>query len=151
MSGTVRTSPMPTLAQVRQRVAVSRRAMIVGVASLLAVCERPADASEIGARFTADAFQAAQKAGKPILVEIYAAWCPTCQVQRPIIEELVMSERFKEVVYLVVEYDRQKDVLRTLNAQKQATLIMFKGNAEVGRSIGDTNRASIERLLASAI
>lgn len=108
-------------------------------------------AAQISTPFTVEAFEAAQKEGKPILVEIFAAWCPVCRVQRPIVEDLVLSDRFKDVVYFEIDFDRQKDVLRRFNAQKQSTLIMFKGAAEVGRSIGDTDRASIETLMAKAV
>src|SRR5579884_3320986 len=37
--------------------------------------------------YTPDAFAAAQKAGKPILVAIHASWCPTCKAQKPILSE----------------------------------------------------------------
>lgn len=125
--------------------------MILVTAVALLVATRPAIAS-ISSKFTWHAFEVAQIEGKPILIiEVCAGWCPVCRVQRPIIEDLVMSDRFKDVVYLEIDFDRQKDVLRKLNAQKQTTLIMFKGKDEVGRSIGDTDRASIERLMAKAI
>ena len=38
--------------------------------------------------FTQAEFSAAQKDGKPILVDIFAPWCPTCRAQKPILEEL---------------------------------------------------------------
>ena len=37
--------------------------------------------------------------------------------------------------------------MRGLKAQMQSTLITFKGEKEVGRSVGDTRRQSIEALL----
>ena len=45
----------------------------------------------------------------------------------------------------------QKDVLRRFNVQRQSTLIVFKGKQEAGRSVGDTNAASIEALLAKGL
>lgn len=133
------------------RATLSRRALL-GAVFVFGAAAHSAFASDIvGSKFTLEAFEAAQKSDKPILLEIYAAWCPTCQVQRPIIEDLMMSDLFKDVVYFEINFDKQKDVLRKLNAQKQATLIMFKGAVEVGRSIGDTSKTSIERLIASAL
>lgn len=107
--------------------------------------------SQISVSFSWEAFESAQKDGKPILLDVYAAWCPVCRIQRPIVEDLVLSDRFKDFVYFEIDFDRQKDVLRRLNAQKQSTLIVFKGSAEVGRSIGDTDRVSIEKLMTKAI
>jgi thiol-disulfide isomerase/thioredoxin len=129
-----------------------RQACIEACIAALAIAAVPSTArSSLSEPFTFEAFEAAQKAGRPIIVEIHAAWCPVCRVQRPIVEDLVMSERFKSVVYFEVNFDKQKDVLRRLNAQKQATLLMFKGSVEVGRSVGDTDPASIEALMAKAV
>lgn len=101
--------------------------------------------------FTAAALEAAQKAGKSILVDVAASWCPTCHAQKPIIDGLAKSEKFKDFVFLKVDFDSQKGELRQLNARMQSTLIVFKGANEVGRSVGDTNPESIEALLAKAL
>lgn len=100
--------------------------------------------------FTAAAFQAAQAAGQPILIEVSAPWCPTCRAQRPILSDLTASPRFRDFVVLTVDFDSQKDVLRQLRVQMQSTLIVFRGAEEKGRSTGDTNRDSIAALLGKA-
>lgn len=102
-------------------------------------------------KFTDAALEAAQKAGKPVLVEVAAPWCPTCKAQRPIIDKLTGTDKYKGFVLLKVDFDSQKDSLRKLNARSQSTLIVFKGTSEVGRSVGDTNPASVEALLAKAL
>jgi thioredoxin 1 len=101
--------------------------------------------------FTEQAFQEAQKAGKPILVEIHASWCPTCKAQKPILSELIVQPKFANMVVFRVDFDEQKDVVRGFGAQMQSTLITFKGGMEVGRSVGDTKRESITLLLDRAI
>ena len=98
-------------------------------------------------KFDATAFAAAQAAGKPILVEIHADWCPTCKAQAPILSDLTGKERFKALQVFTVDFDSQKDVVRALGARAQSTLITFKGKTETGRSVGDTNAASIAALL----
>lgn len=115
-----------------------------------AVATGPALAAE-PAPFSAQAFEAARSAGKSILVEVSAPWCPTCRAQKPILSDLRAEARFKNLVVFNVDFDSQKDALRKFNAQRQSTLIVFKGGAEVGRSVGDTKKASIEALLARAI
>lgn len=102
-------------------------------------------------KFTDAALTAAQQAGKPVLVEVAAPWCPTCKAQRPIIDKLTGTEKYKGFVLLTVDFDSQKDALRKLNARSQSTLIVYKGQTEVGRSVGDTNPASVEALLAKAL
>jgi thiol-disulfide isomerase/thioredoxin len=96
------------------------------------------------------AFDAAQAAGRSILVEVHASWCPVCKRQRPILAKLGKESRFKNMVSFEIDFDTQKDLLRKFNVQKQSTLIAFKGRREVARSTGDTNPQSIEQLLATS-
>jgi thiol-disulfide isomerase/thioredoxin len=97
--------------------------------------------------FTADAFAAAQKAGKPIFIAIHASWCPICAKQKPILSELMADPKFNSLAYFVVDFDSQKDAVKSFGARMQSTLIAFKGEHETGRSVGDTDRAAIAALL----
>ena len=101
--------------------------------------------------FSADAFKAAQAAGSPILVEIHADWCPTCKAQRPILDRLTAEPKFKGLKIFRVDFDAQKPVVKEFGAQMQSTLIVFKGTAEQGRSVGDTKEASIAALLDKSL
>ena len=101
--------------------------------------------------FTRQAFLAAQKDGKSILVEIHASWCPTCQAQKPILGKLFADPRFKNLAVFRVDFDSQKDEVRNFKARIQSTLITFKGNEEIARSVGDTNPDSIADLLTLAL
>ncbi len=101
--------------------------------------------------FDAKAFADAQAAGRPILVEVSAVWCPICKVQKPILSNLAGKAKFKEVTLFEIDFDTQKDLLRTFRVQRQSTLIAFKGAQEVGRSTGDTNPTSIEALLDKSV
>lgn len=104
-----------------------------------------------GKPFDKPAFEAAQKAGKPILIDVSAPWCPTCKAQAPILSRLRADPRFKNLVSFNIDFDSQKDLLRTLNVRSQSTLIVFKGSTETGRSTGDTNAASIEAMLGKSL
>ena len=101
--------------------------------------------------FSADAFKAAQAAGNPILVEIHADWCPTCKAQNPILDKLTSAAKFKDLKVFRVDFDAMKPVVKEFGAQMQSTLIVFKGSAEQGRSVGDTREASIEALLNKSL
>src|ERR1700754_4499890 len=93
--------------------------------------------------FSAEAFKAAQASGSPILVEIHADWCPTCKAQKPILEKLTADPKFRDLVVFRVDFDSMKPVVKEFGAQMQSTLIVFKGSAEQGRSVGDTKQDSI--------
>lgn len=103
------------------------------------------------ARFSPEAFEAAQKAGKPILVEVSAPWCPICKSQKAVLAKLVRDPRFKNLQIFDVDFDSQKDVLRRFDARMQSTLIVFKGTKEVGRSVGETQAEWIEGLIEKSL
>lgn len=93
----------------------------------------------------------AQKADRPILVDVWASWCPTCARQKPIIERLAKDSAFKDLLILTLDYDKHYDLAVGLKAYMQSTLIVFAGRTEVGRSTGDTREESIRKLLLKAV
>jgi thiol-disulfide isomerase/thioredoxin len=125
---------------------LSRRSILIATAAAIAVAISPAFAAS-PQPFNAQAFADAQRAGKPILIAIHASWCPTCKAQTPILKALTNDPKFKNLMYFVVDFDSQKNLVRRFGARVQSTLIAFKGDKEQGRSAGDTNRASIAALL----
>lgn len=101
--------------------------------------------------FTQQAFEQLQQEGKPTLVSVHADWCPTCRAQAPIVEDLLKRPPYDRINALRVDFDRQKEVLKSFRVFKQSTLIVFKNGVEVGRSLGDTRPDSIEALLKKAL
>jgi thioredoxin 1 len=122
------------------------RTILVGLTLVLLAV--PAFAVET-VPFEQSRFAAAQKEGRPILVDITASWCPTCAAQKPILDRLTAKPEFKRLIVFTVDFDAQKDVVRGFRAQMQSTLIAFKGATETARSVGDTAGPSIEKLLRS--
>lgn len=124
---------------------LTRRALIALVPLIAAVGASPVRAAE-AVPFTQAAFDAAQKQGLPILVEVSAPWCPICKAQKPILAKLAADPRFKNLQIFDVDFDTRKDVLKQLNARMQSTLIAYRGETEVGRSVGETQPEWIEGL-----
>jgi thioredoxin 1 len=127
-----------------------RSLLLAVVAAVALVGSLPASGAE-WKPFDASAFAMAKKDGKPILIDVFAAWCPTCRAQNPILVQLTREPKYQDLVVLKVDFDTQKDALRALNAQSQSTLIVFKGETEQGRSVGDTDKDSIAALLDKAL
>jgi len=96
-------------------------------------------------------FAALQAANKPVLIDVYADWCPTCKAQEPLISALIGSPEFKDYTLLRVNFDTQKDVRKTLRVANQSTLIVYRGKREVARSTGDTNKDSIAASLRKGL
>ena len=127
------------------------RRFLIKAATAAALCASTTAFAAEEQPFTRQAFLAAQKDGKSILVEIHASWCPTCAAQKPILSKLFADPKFKSLAVFRVDFDSQKDEVRSFKARIQSTLITFKGNEEIARSVGDTNPDSIADLLALAL
>jgi thioredoxin 1 len=95
--------------------------------------------------FDAKAFEQAQAAGKTVLIDVYASWCPVCKKQQPTIARLEKEK--PELIVYEVNFDNDKNVLKKMGVQAQATLIVFKGAKEVGRSTGDSDPGRIQALV----
>lgn len=108
-------------------------------------------AAAAGQPFERAAFEAAQKAGRPILLAVHADWCATCRAQEPVLEALLREPKYAGFVAFRVDFDRQKDVVRQLRVQYQSTLIVYKGGKEVARSTAVTDEAAIAAQLAKAL
>lgn len=134
---------------------IHRRRLLLGLGLALSLSASAALPGAVSAAelkpFTPAAFDAAKAAGKPILIDVTAPWCPTCKAQHPILSGLEAQPRFKDLVVLDVDFDSQKDVLRQFNVRMQSTLIGFKGGRETARSTGDTKAASITQLLDTTL
>lgn len=128
----------------------SRRSFLTALSFALACASSPAAfAAELP--FTQAAFTAAQQAGKPIIIHVYAPWCPTCRAQEPILQELEADPKFSGAASFRVDFDAQKDAVKALRARNQSTIIVFKGDKEVGRSVGETEAKAISTLLDKAL
>ena len=89
--------------------------------------------------------------GKPVVLDISATWCPTCKAQKPIVENLMKQPAFKDVTLMRIDFDSQKPLLRKYRVTMQSTLVAFKGEKEVGRSVGDTTRSGLQSLLEKTV
>lgn len=130
---------------------LARRTLLVAAVAFAATAAVAQTATAPKQKFTMAAFEAAQAAGKPVLVDVTAPWCPTCKAQAPIINSLLARPEFKGMAVFEVDFDSQKDVLTSLKVGRQSTIITFKGRQEVSRTTGETKADAIEKQLRAAI
>lgn len=116
----------------------------------LAVSASVAMAGEIKP-YTPQAFDQLTHAGKPVIVDVSATWCPTCKAQRPIVENLMKQAAYRDVTVLAVDFDTNRAALKKFKVNMQSTLVAFRGTSEVGRSVGDTTPSGIEDLIRKTV
>ena len=121
---------------------------IFGIAALflLSISARAAFAGEIKP-YTQPEFDKLAAAGKPILLDIRADWCSICAAQAPVIQQLTAQSKYNDLTTFTIDFDRDTALLKAYKVEIQSTLIVLTGKHEQGRSVGDTSREGIERLL----
>lgn len=126
------------------------RALKLSVLAILALCgalaATPASAQDWTA-YSPAAFAEAQSAGKPIVVHVHAAWCPTCRAQLPALDELKAELAPSGVLFMRVDFDKDKDFLRAHRIASQSTILTFRGDTETARSVAQTDRARLRSLV----
>ena len=120
------------------------------VFSFALLAASPSKAAEFK-EFDASAFAAAQAAGRPVLLDVSAWWCPVCASQNATIKQTVGATTYAKLLILHIDFDRQEPIWRGFDVVKQATLIGFKGKREVGRLEFVTDKTQIKSLLDTVV
>lgn len=97
------------------------------------------------------AFTKAKAEGKTVAVAFHADWCGVCKKQAAVIPQILKEDKFQEVLVFTADYDKEKELKKQLKVAGQSTLVVFKGEKEVGREQGITAAASISKLLAKGL
>tara|TARA_Y100001935_G_scaffold40292_1_gene32390 strand:+ start:185 stop:553 length:369 start_codon:yes stop_codon:yes gene_type:complete len=98
--------------------------------------------------FDIDSFNQAQSEGKVVVVSSWIKYCTSCASQMKALN--ILKDDFQNLEYYTFEVTN-KEIAELLNVQYQTTLLIFKDNKEVHRSIGVTNKKAIYEVLKSSI
>ena len=98
--------------------------------------------------FNKELFDQAQSDGKVVVVNAWAKYCSSCASQMKVLDKA--KSEFNNIEYFTFEITN-KEISSLLNVQYQTTLLIFKNNKEIYRSIGETSRDAIYKAIKSSI
>ena len=98
--------------------------------------------------FTKEIFNKAQSEGKIVVVSSWTKYCSSCASQMKVLDKA--KNEFDNIEFLTFEI-KNKEIANLLNVQYQTTLLIFKNNKEIYRSVGETSKNSIYKAIKSSI
>ena len=108
-----------------------------------------ANAVEKKTNFTEETFENAKANGKTVVVNSYEVWCGTCSKQTEILDQA--EKDFKDIVFLSYEQSKNKDIAKKLDIKFWTTIVVYKGNDEVARIVGQTDKETIYSAIQKGI
>ncbi len=98
--------------------------------------------------FDEELFKKAQSEGKVVVISSWIKYCSSCASQMKVLN--TVKNDFENIEYFTFEITNKK-ISSLLNVQYQTTLLIFKDNKEVYRSIGETSREEIYTAIKNSI
>lgn len=131
----------------------TRRAFLAGTSAL--VLAGPAFAAAGFQDYTPGLVDTLLSQGKTVFVDYAADWCGTCAKQERVIQSLLQENPSyaKNIVFVRVDWDdfRKADVTTSRKIPRRSTLIVLKGDQELGRIVAGTGKAEIKALMDTAL
>ena len=98
--------------------------------------------------YSKELFDKAIIEGKVVVVSSWIKYCTSCASQMKVLEKA--KNDFDNMEYFAFDVTN-KEISKFFNVQYQTTLLIFKDNKEVYRSIGETTKELIYDALKSSI
>lgn len=80
----------------------------------------------------------------PVLVDFFATWCPPCQAELPVIEQL--AEEYKDKIKIgKFNIEDGTEIAQEYNVMSVPTLIFFKNGQEIKRLSGFHSKEDLKK------
>ena len=112
----------------------------ISIILLLLFCTS-AYAIEKKTNFSIEDFENAKANGKTIVINSYEAWCGTCSKQIKVLDQA--EKEFNEIIFFSYEQSKNKEIAKKLGIKHWTTIVVYKGDSEVSRIIGQTDKKTI--------
>lgn len=127
---------------------MNRRDVLLLGASTLLLAGR-AGATNID--YTPGLVQQRLAAGETVFVDFFAPWCGTCRTQERHIEALRAENPAYDaaMTFIRVDWDTygRGELAQRLQIPRRSTLVLLRGDQELGRIVAGTSRSDIQALM----
>ena len=106
-------------------------------------------AEDYKSNFTIQKFEEAKKNGETVVVTAWNKYCGTCKRQKIVLDQA--EKDFKDVLFLYYNHPKMKDIAKYLKIDHRSTILVYKGNTEVSRTLGQIDKSVIYSNIKKAI
>ena len=114
-----------------------------------------ANAIEKKTTFDKELFNKAQSEGKIVVVSSWMKYCSSCANQMKVLQKAKKEGELSDIKFDNIEYFSfdvtNSEIANFLDVKHQTTLLIFKGDQEIYRSIGETTKDLIYEALKASI
>ena len=115
----------------------------------------PSFSMEKETTFNKELFNKAQSDGKIVVVSSWIKYCSSCASQMKVLNKAKNDGNLLDIKFENIEYFSfdvtNKEIANLLNVKFQTTLLIYKDNKEVYRSLGETTEDLIYEALKKVI
>ena len=115
----------------------------------------PSFSMEKETTFNKEMFNRAQSDGKIVIVSSWIKYCSSCASQMKVLNKAKNDGKLLDIIFENIEYFSfdvtNKEIADLLNVKFQTTLLIYKDNKEVYRSLGETTEDLIYEALKKVI
>lgn len=132
-----------------------RRTFLATATAAAAVTAAGPALAGVGTPYTPGLVDKELAAGKTVFLDVYTSWCTTCRAQERRINALLESNPAysANISFIAMDWDvhANSELSKRLAIPRRSTLVVLKGDDELGRIVAGTSEKEIKALMDTAL
>ena len=134
---------------------MNRRDFLIATSAAAVTLAMPLAAHAAARDYSPELLAAELAAGKTVFLDFKASWCSTCAAQERVITALMADNPAyaANISFINVDWDQwgKSDIVTQMKIPRRSTLVVLKGDQELGRIVAQTGKAEIKALMDTAL
>lgn len=134
---------------------MNRRDFIALTSTAAVTLAFPVAARASGLPYTPELLAERLAAGETVFLDFKASWCSTCAAQGRVLAALKAENAAyaEKITFIDVDWDQfgKSSIVQDLKIPRRSTLVVLRGDKELGRIVAQTGRDEIKALMDTAL
>ncbi len=134
---------------------MNRRDFIALTSTAAVTLALPVAVRAAGLPYTPELLAERLAAGDTVFLDFKASWCSTCAAQERVLAALKAENPayVEKITFIDVDWDQfgKSAIVKDMKIPRRSTLVVLRGDQELGRIVAQTGRAEIKALMDTAL